>query len=428
MAVLLVAVVFAALLAGGGYADNTGLLAAFAAMVCLFTQSFTPAGRRAFAAARSPMIPATLFALVIIVALLQLLQPHVLDREYPWVQLLRLLGGGAMFLAAVAVGRSAHSIKRLGIAMTAASLAFVVFSLALHLSVPHDPDSRDTGRLMATFPTSPNTAAAALGLIALIALGALLQKARRIPIDIPMLARVERLLGAAWLEAIALGLATASLGLTGSRSGLALVLLCAVLLIAWNAIDAARRNSGGTGGGWAAVLGFIAVALIGGGVTFARLPTAQADAVGRMMIYRAHWPHLFDQPLLGHGFGSFVIVNRSAVTQQNFQALTWIGDMHSVYMQWIEQAGWLGSAAMFGCIGWCLVVIVRGAGRAEASRTWMKTVAAASLFLLLQGLVEIALQYEGMVLLWALLLGSAYGAATANAHHKVAKASERLSA
>ena len=412
MGIALVVIVFASLLFGGGYASDIGLFAAAASMIALFVTSVLPRGRRAIGAFRGLAGPALLFAVVVGVVLVQLAAPAAIDRSRTLVNLLRLLGGAAIFLAATAVGRSRRALQGLTRALSIAGLGFVILCLILYATHPRGPQDPDAGRLTASFPTSPNTAAAVIGLIGLVALGGLLQYLRRLPGGLRPGERIERLLTSAWLQVAVLGLAMVTLGLTGSRSGVVLILLCAFALGAWAGLDAgpaARRSLGTRALG---LLVVVAAAGVGAGVTLARMPAIAGDTASRTLIYQSHWPRLFDQPLIGHGLGSFLVLNRALATPANVVALTWVGDMHNVFMQWIEEMGFIGAGAMFSCIGWVLIVIARGAGRAETSRTWLKTVAAASLFLVLQGLVDVALQYESVVLFWAVLLGSGFGVAT----------------
>jgi O-antigen ligase len=412
MAIVLVVIIFCALLAGGGYSNASGLLAASAGMGALFIFGFFPKGRGVIGAFKGLGGPGLLFAVVVMVAGVQIALPATLDRAQGVVQLLRLLGVAAVFLAAVTVARSARSLKTLTTGLTIAGLAFVAAALVLYALRSHTSQDAGAERLEATFTRSPNTAAAVIGFIALVALGGLLQRIRRLPAGLHVGRAIERILASAWLDIATLGLSAVTLGLTGSRSGMVLILLCALALVAWSRV---RTRSDGRGSAGIQALGLLAgVALLGVGasVTFVRLPALGGDAAARTQIYQAHWPKLFDQPLIGHGLGSFVITNRALTTPDNVAAVSWVADMHNVFMQWIEEAGFLGAGAMFGCIGWILVVIVRGAGRVESSRTWLKTAAAASLFLILQGMVEIALQYEGAAMLWAMLLGSAFGLAT----------------
>lgn len=412
MAVALVVVVFSILLLGGGYASAEGLFAAAAGMAALFVTGFPPRGRRVLARMSGLGGPGGLFGVVVVVALIQITLPDGLDRERSLIQLLRLLGGGSVFLAGAAIGRSERGLRLLTRTLGIAGPVFVATALGLYALQGHSVQDPDGGRLRATFPTSPNTAAAVVGLIALVALGQILRRLHRLPAGLRPGARIERVLSAAWLEMATFGLAVVTLGLTGSRSGAALLMLSAAVLLIWSGMRGGARGRGSVGMRAFALLGVVAVLGLGAGVTLARLPAIGVDALSRTLIYKAHWPFLFDQPVIGHGLGGFLILNRSLVTPANLIALTWVEDMHNVFLQWVEEMGVVGAGAMFGCIGWVLFVIVRGAGRAERSRTWLKTVAAASLFLILQGLVEIALQYEGVVMLWALLLGSAFGLAT----------------
>ncbi len=421
IAIVLVVVVFATLLTGGGYANSVGLIAAAAAMAILVAVPFVRSGRKALEEIPPLAGPAILFFVVLGVAGVQLAAGPTLDRELVLIHLLRLLGAGAVFLAAVSVGRSVRALRVLQKGAVIAGVGFVLLALGLYALHPHTAHDADGGRLAATFPTSPNTAAAVIGLIALVSLGGLLQTFRRLSPALTASGRLEKVLSKAWLEIAALGLAVVTLGLTGSRSGVALIILTAIALIAWR--GSRDKGADGLGGRALALLTIVVAVGVGASVTFARLPGIGGDAASRSLIYQTHWPRLFDQPVLGHGLGSFLIVNRAIANAAHFAALTWAGDMHDVYMQWIEETGFVGAGAMFGCIAWILAVIVRGAGRAETSRSWLKTVVAASLFLMLQGLVEIALQYEGVVFLWCLLLGSAFGVASKRPEPQPDKAS-----
>ena len=88
-----------------------------------------------------------------------------------------------------------------------------------------------------------------------------------------------------------------------------------------------------------------------------------------------------------------------------------LGAAHNVYLQWIEQAGVVGAALMFLCIGLIALRVMRGAWRRRRMRAWMVGILAVLALFLGQGLGDFALEVPAMAAFLSLLLGLGCGVA-----------------
>lgn len=195
--------------------------------------------------------------------------------------------------------------------------------------------------------------------------------------------------------------------------------------------------TGSRGGFLAACAGFVAFALlqvfagdlrltratlaVGGGVILlgvvlafsgdlliTRLMEGGLQDAARANISAVHLRAFQAAPWTGYGLGSFEPVNRSVMDALNFKDLWTIRAVHSVYLGWLEEAGFLGALPMFACIGLLLVSSVSQAARRTRMLSHAFALIAVSVVVLVHGLSDFALQTYAVAAFWSYLLGLQY--------------------
>jgi O-antigen ligase len=210
-----------------------------------------------------------------------------------------------------------------------------------------------------------------------------------------------------------LALSLTCLILTFSRGGIAATAVAAVVLVGALILTGERRRSvsGLALAAAAALLGGLVVLV---GVTHAdqlqqRFAAAQADGANRAQIFAAHWDAVVKAPLGGYGLGSFERVNGLIMNNANLAALDALGAAHNVYIQWIEQAGVPGAAAMFVTVAAIGASLAIAAVRRRRMRSWALGIMAMLLLFLLHGASDFALEVPSMTLWLSVMLGLGCG-------------------
>jgi hypothetical protein len=97
------------------------------------------------------------------------------------------------------------------------------------------------------------------------------------------------------------------------------------------------------------------------------------------------------------------------MTKSNYGRLASMGATHNVFVQWLEQAGWIGSVLMWSCIAWLLGrLLFLALGQVPLAVLPRLAIAASGLFIL-HGLTDFALEVPAVTAFWTLLLGIASG-------------------
>lgn len=426
-----VGVIFTAHLAFAANGSALALALAFAEAITLAGILCLRWGREGLQRAHRLLVPGVLFAGVLALALLSL-TPMCSESNAPiWapvggpasasinheavvIEIVKLLGLVCLFLIGFAIGdhrgRAWWTLR----SMVAFGAAYAVFSLALHFYSPATlfgytiwtgPD-----RLAATLG-SANIAGALFGFLLLCSTAVLLQHRRDVgkrsnvgPKQLNLFVR------RAPLDTIALALFATCLLMTASRGAVAATASMCVFLLAWETLSAGMSRTG-----WLTPL-LVVCALIGvmafaGDMVANRYQDSSKAAADRLALFTTHWRAFVQSPVLGSGLGSFRALNAALMTKQNYGALAGIGAAHNIFVQWLEQMGWAGSALMWSCIAWLLARVVIAALYNPPLSVSLRLCVATSGLLILHGLTDFALEVPSVAAMWTLILGIGSGRA-----------------
>lgn len=318
------------------------------------------------------------------------------DRSSVILNLLRFVGLACLFLAARIVGASETRRRVLIWWMLLALGGFAALAIVDHVSL------RASRRLTATL-LSPNSAATLMG-VGLVFAAAFFSQA------------IQRASGALRLDrlgldaSLALGLAAVfavALALTASRGGIFATVVGLAVLLTWQVLVQGRKLSAvAIVGGAAALLVMVGVAMRSADLTAARLENLEGDAAIRKAIFDVHWQAFLGSPWFGFGLGSFPIVNQLVATSENLRILFDVRATHNLYLQWLEEAGVVGTLAM---AAWMLVALWRTGVEAIKPGTigaLARAAIAAAIVVLLHGLSDFAVQVPALQALFAVGLGA----------------------
>ena len=426
----LVALVFTEHLAFGGGRREVAL--GFIAIDGLFLAAlvlFVGWTRTSAAEARSLRAPALLFGLLVLTALWSLTPwtpggPHpvwsyvpsvlpasAIDRSAVLLELIKLAGLACVFAAGWLIG---GKDDRARFALQGFVVADGTYALWAFLNQMIDPNfmfgvfpmPNSGTRLEGSF-LSANTAGTFFGASSVLALCAVMERLRS-----TARGSVQKSIERVALPGAAGVFAVVCLILTASRGAIAATFVGLVALLIWEGFARRWRLLGPAGAGLLVLVLCVAALLALGGTTLADRLLQGGSEVGRSDIAQAHWHAFLARPLLGYGLGSFDGVNTLVTTSVNYPSLWNVHAAHNVFLQWLEEGGILGAAAMFAAVLAILVLIIRGAQRRARMTGWLRGVVAVSLVFLVHGLSDFALQIPSMAAFWAAMLGLGAGLAS----------------
>lgn len=205
----------------------------------------------------------------------------------------------------------------------------------------------------------------------------------------------------------------ACLLLTASRGGLIATLAALAVyaaLLAPQLLKSQRMRQGATAAPVLVMCGALALMFARGGEdVLARFALSQADAEVRATLASAHWSMFLERPLLGHGLNTYHELNTLAQTPDNWRALFAAGSAHNIFIQALEETGLIG----LGLLALMLAVpLARALMRLIAGGRGVEWAAGAlglTTLVLLHGLVDFGLQTPAVAALYAFLIGAAAG-------------------
>lgn len=327
-----------------------------------------------------------------------------------------LFAAGAMFLIGhIAVQRRA-TLNAMWATLIWASLVWCGWMFATYVST-----TRGTAApVLADAFETPANGALVFGLLAIVALGKLLQIVKSADADSSSMAQLfEQLLREGVGAMLLLIVAVTCTVLLGSMTGT--ILLAAVLIgqAWWDTLGITRRAHYGIWvriavvlvplvalglAGWGAASGWIRDETIAPGLGVSEvLPNLQ-----RMEAYGAAW---MESPFVGHGFGSIPAESAQYQTLDNAKAMLDPGGPQNVFLAWSVELGLLGIALLMVVALATHRQILMAMTARKASRTFPRMALAASALLLLHGLTDSSLNVPAATWLYALLVGAACGLA-----------------
>ena len=413
---------------GGGRREVALAFGSIQGLVLAVLIVATPWARAAFERPRALIAPAALLGLVFLVALWSLTPfapggPHpiwsfvaapaaaAIDKSTVLIELVRLAALACVFLLGWIIGvndeRARYFLKVLILgAGLYAAWAFINQLVTPGYMFGVIPLASSGVRLSASF-YSANTAGAVFGVSVVLAVCAITERLRDRGGAPGLSARTLQAVSG-WLAALAFS--SACLLLTASRGALGATAVALAVFLTWEGVARRWRLIGPAGLALAvAAAGALALLAMGGEAFLSRVLDVGADPGTRRDIAHAHWSAFRAAPWLGYGLGSFDGVNSLVITSANYHSLWNVRAAHDVYLQWLEEAGVLGAAPMFACIGGIIAVTATGTIRRTRMTTWLRGLVAASLVLLIHGASDFALQIPSVATLWACLLGLGLG-------------------
>jgi O-antigen ligase len=329
-----------------------------------------------------------------------------LDCSATLIEMIKLMGLAGAFVAAAAIG---HARKRLSLALRLIVYFGAAFALLSIVLSSADAIYATQGRRVEARFLNPNTAGVVFGALSLLALAMIWRRlssrrARLKPVSLALDVASFAILASALLSTL-------------SRGALAATLFAAAILVAWELLVRSRA-----GLRWppfrfaASLVGCVAVAAIVGWAFLDRvgphLFEIQDDVRTRSLTAAVHWRAIGHSPWFGFGLGTFETVNTSLFTPDTFPTLWNIRAAQNVYIQWLEQEGWVGGLCMFACLAAVVAGPIRLALRGGPAAWRARALLAVDLVLVLHGLVDFSLETYSVAVFWALLLGLNFGAAT----------------
>lgn len=357
-------------------------------------------------------VPAVLFALVILVALWSLTPwvpggPHpvwafvglgpgasTIDLSSTAIQIIRLLGLACLFAIGLATG-ARDDRARYAIRLTLAAGA--VFGLWAFFGAVTGAVYQSQGRRLEAHFLSPNTAGTLFGILLVLGIAELAavlrsREGRRDQLGVAAPGLAILIFATCLLDTASRGATLSTLGALGVFGALQL----------WMGRLKPSRGVLAALGGLAA---FALVVAVVGDNLLDRAFHGSESAAGRLDIWRPHWDAFLDSPLFGYGLGSFDTVNKMITDDSNIVALWNIHGAHNVYLHWLEEAGLIGAAPMFACIGALMLLTLRGLRQRSRMIGLISALLAVDALVLLHGITDIGLQVPSLVGFWAWLLG-----------------------
>jgi Lipid A core - O-antigen ligase and related enzymes len=338
------------------------------------------------------------------------------DRSVVIIGLIKLGGVGCCFLFGFLIGSEDHRARLFNRLVMAAGGVYAAWALVANIISPTRVfglfETMHAGRLTASL-LSANTAGTLLGALFVMAVSDLLWRSRNTD---------ARAVGFAWhlvlptLNCAVLGMA---LLLTNSRGAFAATVFALVLTVLWTRLDRDWRQDRPQRA--ITNLAFIALIIVfvtGSGIVLGRYTTAVQDWMAqRDVIYSTHWQAVLAAPWMGYGLGTFDEINKLLANADNYDQLWNVRAAHNVFLQWLEEAGVLGTVPMCLSVFATLWLIVRGVSRRRSrkNKALLRGIVGASAVIIVHGWSDFGLQVPAIADLWALLLGC--GAAVAATSH-----------
>jgi len=340
-----------------------------------------------------------------------------IDPYSTWLELFKLLGLAAAFLAGASFGGDDDRAKQLIQGVLIAGLAYGLWAFfnfeTSRTLLFGQPRQLDPSRLAGSL-SSANIAATLFGALVVLNVADLMRRLERQrehrtgPLQ---LRHLEPMLQASAIPLVGLGVCLTCLVLTLSRTGLVVTPAAVAVFLGLRAILGARK--GAVAAPLVSMLVIVAGLVIAGvalnmGVMGERLTSFHEDASSRAAVYAAHWAAFQASPWQGYGLGTFAHINNMAMNNANRDTLYGIGATHNVYIQWLEEAGLVGAVPMFATVALIAARIIQGLRTRQRVRLWLLAILTVLGVFLLHGATDFPLEVPSMTLFLSLFLGLGY--------------------
>ena len=355
--------------------------------------------------------PGALFVLTLLVALWSL-TPYVpggpspvwayvgqthgaatVDKSATLLEIIKLMGLGCLFLVGAVTAASDARARTAVQLIIGLGAAFSLWMFFIHVTGNANHGGQ---RLEARF-LAPNTAGTFFAMLSVLALAPIVSELRSTK-------RRDRIVRLALYGSAGL-IFLVCLLMTGSRGGFLAACAGFVAFALLQVFAGDLRLTRATLAVGAGVILLGVVLAFTGDLLITRLMEGGLQDAARANISAVHLRAFEAAPWMGYGLGSFEAVNRSVMDALNFKDLWNIRAVHSVYLGWLEEAGFLGALPMFACLGLLVVTAVVQAARRSRMLSHVFALIAVSVVVLVHGLSDFALQTYAVAAFWSYLLG-----------------------
>jgi O-antigen ligase len=340
------------------------------------------------------------------------------NRDLTTLALLRLLTAASVFWIALQLCRNPARANSLIRAIAGIICVYAAYGIALLAfkagSIVWFGSTGSRGFVTSTFVNQDHFAAyVGIGLIAICGLILRLYRREAVISSGSLSFRVASIIEATGQSgAVLLGgafLLVVALLLAGSRSGIVAIALGLMVLGTF----ALRGRFGNLR--WAIVIGAVVVAaafLAFGDMFLGKGAEVGVDDETRMAIYAITLRSIFNSPLLGYGYGTFMDVfpmfrDRSISVQGYFE------EAHNTYLEVYQGLGLICGTMLVACVVLLVIRCLKGAAINRRQGITVPCVAASIAFLLgVQALADFSLQVQAVALTFIAVLGAGVAQST----------------
>lgn len=345
------------------------------------------------------------------------------DPDLTAIGLIRLTTGALVFWLAAQLGSSAARAYAVLTGIVVVEIGYGIYGLVMLMLAQSNGGPADSATFLTATFSNRNTYATYAGMGVVICFSMLWRTFRRerdghlggLRMLTTAVIRMAGGVGALWLGALFVLLAC--LLLSASRGGV-LSTFCGLATLFFLTTRNRGRKHFRTKETMAGR--FILVGLCGGAIVLALLifgdlllgrvsDSGLADA-GRLFVYRTTSDAIMSSPVLGWGYGSFVSVFPMFFDGSGDVFVSW--DLaHNTYLEIFLGCGLLAGSLLIAAVVWPAVACARGALARERDASLPAIGAAVSALVGLHALVDFSLQYPGVSLTYALVLGFGFAQA-----------------
>lgn len=331
-----------------------------------------------------------------------------------------IVAAGALFIAGRSAGmksRAMHSLWRVLIwSFLFYSILALIAHIANYVSDPMSAGAHDATKLRAGFDSSMS-AATLLSIMALIALGDMLYTANHASSGVQNRHQlIDYIFRASMVAFFVFMLTVSCLWLTGSWF-IIVISTMFILLLAFFEFQSYRGGRLRLRKRYKLTLATVLLALIGSSIGLFvsdllsdRTVEIVSNLPSKLDIFGVYWAVWLEQPLFGHGFGSFQQINNGLITPENVATLGSFGEANNVFLQWLIEHGIVGTGLICSVLLALHIPIVRALRQKTArSKTFLSVFLCVSGLVLVNSMLDYSLEIPSIMWTYALLLGLAHG-------------------